>query len=160
MTNINGRRGSFFTRRERLTIQASPTAGGEPCRGHAVALVLHAVGTLYTPRTSPPLPLLHAHVYLVGVLDSSGVLRSPQHAALHESSFTRLGGAVGRAVLAEDLNRLGFQVTGGTGHRGRSFEVTGVPEGLLEVGQEADRGCAGLGAETDPERPRDYGDIS
>ncbi|RDG39916.1 relaxase domain-containing protein [Streptomyces corynorhini] len=121
--------------------------GAEPGRGCAAALALHAVGT--PPSTPPTPPLLHVHVYLVGVLDDSGALRGPHHRALYEKSLTREGGAVGRAALAEDLRGLGFGITPHTGRGGRGFEITGVPEGLLRMGQSADKGCADLGEETD-----------
>lgn len=127
-------------------VESRPLADGEQsCQGFAAALVLHAVGTT-SPQTPP---LLHVHTYLVGVLDSAGTLRGPHPGALYEASLTREGGAVGRAVLAESLDRLGFELTALTGHRGRSFEIADVPEGLLEAGRSADKGCAGLGEETD-----------
>ncbi|WP_329172099.1 relaxase domain-containing protein [Streptomyces sp. NBC_01477] len=93
--------------------------------------------------------LLHAHAYLVGVRDGAGALHGPQHGEVYEETFTREGGAVGRAALAEDLRELGYAITPGTGRGARGFEITGVPEGLLRVGQSADKGCAGLGEETD-----------
>ncbi|MFD6296065.1 relaxase domain-containing protein [Streptomyces sp. NPDC060235] len=123
----------------------------EPGQGFAAALALHVAGTTQASPEPPP-PLLHVHIYLVGVLDASGTLRGPDHEELYEDSLTREGGAVGRARLAQDLRELGFDITPGTGRGGRSFEITGVPEGLLLVGQSADKGCAGLGEETE----RDY----
>ncbi|MEU8648152.1 relaxase domain-containing protein [Streptomyces sp. NPDC048674] len=125
--------------------------GTEPGHGFAAALALHVAGTTQASPEPPP-PLLHVHIYLVGVLDASEELRGPNHEALYEDSLTREGGAVGRAALAQDLRELGFDITPGTGRGGRSFEITGVPEGLLLVGQSADKGCAGLGEETE----RDY----
>ncbi|MFJ8996162.1 relaxase domain-containing protein [Streptomyces sp. NPDC102279] len=125
--------------------------GTEPGQGFAAALALHVAGTMQASPAPPP-PLLHVHTYLVGVLDASGALRGSDHEALYEDSLTREGGSVGRAQLAQDLRELGFDITPGTGHGGRSFEVTGMPEGLLLVGQSADKGCAGLGEETE----RDY----
>lgn len=122
--------------------------GVEPGRGYAAALTLHAVGSP-GPWTQPPPPLLHVHAYLVGVLDSAGTLRSPDYGQLYEQSLTREGGAVGRAALAGDLRDLGFNITSSTGHDARGFEVTGVPEALLRAAQSADKGCAGLGEETD-----------
>ncbi|MFD7714585.1 relaxase domain-containing protein [Streptomyces sp. NPDC059814] len=128
--------------------------GVEPGRGYAAALTLHAVGSP-GPWTQPPPPLLHVHAYLVGVLDGAGTLRSPDYGQLYEQSLTREGGAVGRAALAGDLRDLGFNITSGTGHDARGFEVTGVPEALLRAAQSADKGCAGLGEETD-RNPWDY----
>ncbi|MFF4349985.1 relaxase domain-containing protein [Streptomyces sp. NPDC001530] len=117
-------------------------------RGFAAALALHAVGHRRPWANMPP-PLLHVHGYLVGVLDESGTLRGPCHPALHEETLTRECGALGRARLAEDLRDLGFEIEAGTGRDGRSFEIAGVPGGLLRAGQSADKGCAGWGRETD-----------
>ncbi|NEA20188.1 relaxase domain-containing protein [Streptomyces halstedii] len=128
--------------------------GVEPGRGYAAALALHAVGTPQ-PWTQPPPPLLHVHAYLVGVLDAAGALRGPHYGELHEKTLTREGGAVGRAALANDLRDFGFTITSGTGPDACGFEVTGVPEALLQSGQAADKGCAGLGEETDRD-PWDY----
>ncbi|WP_371621596.1 relaxase domain-containing protein [Streptomyces sp. NBC_01116] len=136
-------------------VQTRPLVDGvEPGRGYAAALTLHAVGTP-APWSQPPPPLLHEHAYLVGVLDGAGALRSPHYGELHEPTLTREGGAVGRAALASDLRDLGFDITPGTGPDRRGFEVTGVPEGLLQAAGSADEGCAGLGEETDRD-PWDY----
>ncbi|MEU9444486.1 relaxase domain-containing protein [Streptomyces sp. NPDC048304] len=119
-----------------------------PAQGLAAALALHAVGQR-PPWSEAPLPLLHVHGYLVGVLDESGILCGPDRQALQEQSMTRECGAVGRARLAQNLRDLGFEINARTGPGGRYFEIAGVPEGLLAVGRSADKGCAGLGRETD-----------
>lgn len=120
----------------------------EPARGFAAALVLHVVGQPQ-PWAEVPTPLLHVHGYLVGVLNGSGALRGPHRPSMYENTLTRECGAAGRAKLADDLRGLGFDIEVGTGRGGRYFEIEGVPEGLLCAGQSADKGCAGLGEETD-----------
>lgn len=56
-------------------------------------------------------------------------------------------GAFGRAVLSQDLRDLGFEINALTGPVGRCFDVAGVPEGLMNVGRPAAKGCAGSGRE-------------
>jgi hypothetical protein len=119
-----------------------------PAHGLAAALALHAVGQR-PPWSKAPLPLLHVHGYLVGVLDESGILRGPDSQALQEQSMTRECGALGRMRLAQSLGDLGFEINAQAGPDGRSFEIAGVPEGLLALARSADKGCAGLGRETD-----------
>jgi hypothetical protein len=123
---------------------------GSSVPGFAAAVALHAVGQ---PRPqAPPPPLLHVHSYLVGVLDEFGELRGPRRSSLFEDDVLLASGAFGRAKLAEDLRGLGFGTEVVSGRDGRlSFEISGVPEGLLRVGESADKGCAGLGQETDRE---------
>ncbi|SHN36789.1 relaxase domain-containing protein [Actinacidiphila paucisporea] len=133
-------------------VRTRPLADGEePGRGWAAALGLHVIGTPQ-PWTKAPPPQLHVHACLVAVLDADQQLRGPDRGALYESSLTREGGALGRAALAEDLRELGFDLTLDTGPGARGYEITGVPEGLLLSGQSADKGCAGLGEETDDPR--------
>ncbi|MEU6256301.1 relaxase domain-containing protein [Streptomyces sp. NPDC047043] len=118
--------------------------------GFAAAVALHAVGQ--PQHQAPPPPLLHVHSYLVGVLDEFGELRGPRRSSLFEDDVVLASGAFGRAKLAEDLRGLGFGTEVVSGRDGRlSFEISGVPEGLLRVGESADKGCAGLGQETDHE---------
>lgn len=79
-----------------------------------------------------PSPQLHVHVDLVGVLDASGRLRTPNSEALYKEGAMLEAGAVGRAVLARRLEELGFTIRARTGSRGRYFEIDGVPEELCE----------------------------
>lgn len=112
-------------------MQSVSAAGGrEPVRGCAVSVALHVM-TPASPgeQTSPP--KMHAHCHVVAVLDRTGTLKAPCGEALGAGDALRLGGAVGRAVLAEELGKLGFQIQAQTGPGGRYFEVAGVPEELV-----------------------------
>ncbi|MCX4659094.1 hypothetical protein OG701_07530 [Streptomyces uncialis] len=67
---------------------------------------------------------------------------------MRETTLSREVGAAARAELANDHDRLGYRIRPGTGHQGRYFEVEGVPEELLRVGEPAGRGCADLAQES------------
>jgi hypothetical protein len=125
-------------------VQSQPLISGSTTPGgFAAAMALHAIGHA-KPWTEIPMPNLHVHCYLVGILGSAGRLMAADPDAMTEE-LTRLGGAVGRARLADDLRKLGFGIEAGTGPQRRSFEIAGVPEGLLQDLRSAAGGCAGLG---------------
>lgn len=127
---------------------------GTSTQGFAAALALHAVGQPRPQGEAPP-PLLHVHGYLVGILDECGRLCGPRRSSLYEDDVLLASGAFGRAKLAEELRGIGFGTEVVTGRDGLpSFEIVGVAEGLLRVGESADKGCAGLGLETHRE-PRE-----
>jgi conjugative relaxase-like TrwC/TraI family protein len=78
-----------------------------------------------------PDPQLHSHVVLHGAVrrDDGKVVAIESRAWLvHQREV----GAAYRAQLARELGRLGFAVEAGTGRGGRYFELTGVPQGLIE----------------------------
>lgn len=116
---------------EHLTSTRNVVSGNGRGHGFAASTALHV--TARTARgEAAPSPHLHVHVHLVGVLDSGGHLRTPHAEALFKHSAPREGGAVFRAVLAENLRELGFEIEWGTGKGRRYFEIAGVPAGLCE----------------------------
>ncbi len=79
----------------------------------------------------PPDPQLHSHVVLHGAVrqDDHKVVAIESRAWLvHQREV----GAAYRAQLASELSALGFGIEAGTGRGGRYFELSGVPQGLLE----------------------------
>ena len=96
----------------------------------ATALALRVRAWQVEGEKVPP-PQLHAHCLLVGVTDDQGRVRPANGDALFGGTVARVIGAVGRAVLAEELVKLGFQIESGTGYQRRYFEIDGVPKGLL-----------------------------
>ena len=79
----------------------------------------------------PPDPQLHSHVVLHGAVrrgDGKVVAIESRAWLVHQREL----GAAYRARLAAELGGLGFEVQAGTGRGGRYFELSGVPQGLLE----------------------------
>ncbi len=79
-----------------------------------------------------PDPQLHSHVVLHGAVrqgDGKVVAIESRAWLVHQREV----GAAYRAQLATELLALGFQVQAGTGRGGRYFELTGVPQGLMEA---------------------------
>jgi conjugative relaxase-like TrwC/TraI family protein len=78
-----------------------------------------------------PDPQLHSHVVLHGAVrqgDGKVVAIESRAWLVHQREV----GAAYRAQLASELGRLGFGIEVGTGRGGRYFELTGVPQGLLQ----------------------------
>jgi conjugative relaxase-like TrwC/TraI family protein len=116
---------------EHVTRTRPVISGREPAEGFAAALAIHV--TARTAEGDPvPMPQLHVHADLVGVLDRAGGLKTPNSMALFKDAAMREAGAVGRAALARRLEELGFQIEARTGKDGRYFEIVGVPPGLIE----------------------------
>jgi conjugative relaxase-like TrwC/TraI family protein len=79
-----------------------------------------------------PDPQLHSHVVLHGAVRHG----DGRVVAIESRSwlvYQRELGAAYRARLAAELERLGFRVDAGTGRGGRYFELSGVPESLLQA---------------------------
>ncbi len=79
-----------------------------------------------------PDPQLHSHVVLHGAVregDGKVVAIESRAWLVHQRE---LGGAY-RAQLASELRGLGFQIQAGTGRGGRYFELSGVPQGLVQA---------------------------
>ncbi len=79
----------------------------------------------------PPDPQLHSHVVLHGAVrhgDGRVVAIESRAWLVHQREL----GAAYRAQLAAELGALGFAVEAGTGRGGRYFELSGVPDGLLQ----------------------------
>jgi len=79
-----------------------------------------------------PDPQLHSHVVLHGAVrqgDGKVVAIESRAWLVHQREV----GAAYRAQLATELSALGFQVHAGTGRGGRYFELSGVPQGLLQA---------------------------
>ncbi|MFI7437813.1 relaxase domain-containing protein [Micromonospora haikouensis] len=115
-------------------------------QGFAAAMVLHAT----VPAGVTPPPMLHAHCYLVAVLDSAGVIRRPTREWLDVPDGHRLLGALGRLRLSEQVREIGFGIRGGTGPGGRFFEVKGISQDLLDKFDLLEyANCCGSGLTTD-----------
>jgi conjugative relaxase-like TrwC/TraI family protein len=79
-----------------------------------------------------PDPQLHSHVVLHGAVrqgDGKVVAIESRAWLVHQREV----GAAYRTQLASELGELGFNVEAGTGRGGRYFELTGVPQGLIEA---------------------------
>jgi conjugative relaxase-like TrwC/TraI family protein len=103
----------------------------ELASGVAAAAALH-VTARRAQGEEVPSPQLHVHGLMVGVERRDGRLVAADSWELFKHGAPLEGGAVGRAVLADRLVGLGYDVEGGTGRLGRFFEVRGVPAGLME----------------------------
>jgi conjugative relaxase-like TrwC/TraI family protein len=114
--------------------QTKPVVQGvrEPARGFVASAALQVTARRARGQEVPS-PQLHVHGVLVGVEDGQGRLKTPGTDALFKHDAPLEGGAVGRAVLAAELCRLGFQIDWGTGRNGRFFEIRGVPRGLIDL---------------------------
>ncbi len=114
--------------------QTKPVVQGvrEPARGFVASTALQVTARRARGQEVPS-PQLHVHGVLVGVDDGQGRLKTPGTDALFKHDAPLEGGAVGRAVLAAELRRLGFQIDWGTGRNGRFFEIRGVPRGLIDL---------------------------
>jgi conjugative relaxase-like TrwC/TraI family protein len=110
-----------------------PVIQGErgPASGFVASASLHPTARRAHDEEVPS-PQLHVHALLVGVLDANGKLKTAATDALFKRDAPLAGGAVARAVLAEELRKLGFQIEWGTGKNGRFFEIRGVPQELVE----------------------------
>jgi len=78
-----------------------------------------------------PDPQLHSHVVLHGAVrqgDGRVVAIESRALLVHQREV----GAAYRAQLAGELGELGFGIETGTGRGGRYFELSGVPQGLVE----------------------------
>jgi conjugative relaxase-like TrwC/TraI family protein len=103
----------------------------EPALGMAAAAILHVTARRAAGEKVPS-PQLHVHGVLVGVERFDGTFAAADSWALFKRDAALEGGAVGRAVLADELVKLGYDIESGTGRRGRFFEVRGVPRGLVD----------------------------
>jgi conjugative relaxase-like TrwC/TraI family protein len=80
----------------------------------------------------PPDPQLHSHVVLHGAVrqgDQKVVAIESRALLVHQREL----GAAYRARLAAELHGLGFEIGAGTGRGGRYFELSGVPDGLIQA---------------------------
>jgi conjugative relaxase-like TrwC/TraI family protein len=114
--------------------QTKPVLQGvrEPGQGFAASAALQVTARRARGQEVPS-PQLHVHNVLVGIEDGEGRLKTPGSEALFKHDAPLEGGAVARAVLAEELKSLGFQIDWGTGRHGRFFEIRGVSRELIEV---------------------------
>ncbi len=100
-------------------------------RGFVAAVSLHATARV-ADGERVPMPQLHLHIDLVGVVDEKGNLRTPESTALFKNSTMRLLGALARLHVAEAVRAMGFGIEGGTGKGERYFRVIGIAEELCE----------------------------
>ncbi|MGH3265811.1 MAG: MobF family relaxase, partial [Trebonia sp.] len=79
----------------------------------------------------PPDPQLHSHVLIHGGVRADGKVVAIDSRALLR--HRRELGAAYRTELARELAGLGFRVERGTGQGGRYFEISGVPQLLMDI---------------------------
>ncbi len=117
----------------RYMVETKPVIqkSGEPGSGFVAAAALH-VTSRRARGEKVPSPQLHVHGVIVGVDDGEGHLRTPDTQAFFKHDAPLEGGALFRALLAEELHRLGFELEAGTGKKKRFFEIAGVPRELIE----------------------------
>lgn len=101
----------------------------ERAAGVAAALSLH-VTARQAAGDRAPAPQLHVHGVVVGLLRQDGALVTPDPWAWFRNNAAREGGALGRALLAEQLAGRGYEIEPDTGKRNRYFELRGVPDAL------------------------------
>lgn len=104
----------------------------EPARGAVMVQALHVTARRAEDEQVPS-PQLHVHNVVVGVLRSDRTLVTPQSFALFTEDAPLEGGAVFRAVLADQAMQLGFRVRAGTGRNERFFEIEGIPEEMIKL---------------------------
>jgi conjugative relaxase-like TrwC/TraI family protein len=77
-----------------------------------------------------PDPQLHSHVLLHGAVRTDGKVMEIDSRSwlVHQREV----GAAYRSVLAGELHQLGFNINRGTGRGGRYFEISGIPQPLLD----------------------------
>ncbi len=112
-------------------VKTRPVVDRGPAEGWVGSAAIH-VTARQAKGDLVPMPQLHVHTYLLGVLDHKGDIRAPDNSALYKHSAMREAGAVGRAKLAEEAKEMGLPVEARTGRGGRYFEIAGVPEALRE----------------------------
>ncbi|MEN3281512.1 MAG: hypothetical protein V7607_2652 [Solirubrobacteraceae bacterium] len=103
----------------------------EPARGYAGSVVLHAAARCAVGEAAPS-PQLHAHAIILGLLRKDGRLVAIDSYEMYKFGHPLAAAAWGRLVLADQLVRMGYQVEAGTGNNARYFEVSGVPQGLID----------------------------
>jgi hypothetical protein len=108
-----------------------PLGGRLLAADSAVAsLVLHAVGTRSADGSIPP--ILHVHGFLLGVWDDTKGLTAVDEAPLYEKDNQRMLNALAALELANRLRNLGWPVRNTGGRGNHTFEIAGVPQGLLD----------------------------
>lgn len=103
--------------------------GNELAHGFVGVAVLHVLAR-QAEGEEVPSPHLHVHGLMLGAVDENGDLRTPDGSPLYKYCAPLETGALFRAVLAEELVKLGFELQWGTGKNGRFFEIVGIPDDL------------------------------
>jgi conjugative relaxase-like TrwC/TraI family protein len=122
----------------------------EPAAGAAVASSLHATARRARGDRAPA-PQLHVHNLVVGVVRTDGRLVAADSWEWFRRDAAPEGGALFRVQVADELVAASWAIRGGTGDRGRYFEVEGVPESLCEVMSPRSREVAEARAELERE---------
>ena len=100
-----------------------------PAAGFAASASVHV--TARRAKGDPaPAPQLHVHGLLVALERPDGKLAGINASVLFGDPALEAG-AYARALLAERLAEMGFEIESGTGRDGLYFEIAGVPEGLI-----------------------------
>lgn len=101
----------------------------EAAQGFAASMSLHVMSRP-AKEDGFETPHLHVHCALLAVQGSSGRVVSPDSWPLFRRDVPLEGGAVFRAVVADDFVQGGYRVRSDTGKKARFFELADVPEGL------------------------------
>ncbi|MDW5597435.1 MobF family relaxase, partial [Conexibacter stalactiti] len=118
---------------EHVTSTRRVVSNASTAEAFAAAAALHRFART-AKGEDVPAPQLHVHTELLGVMAAGeSRLRTPAAAALFKDFAMREAGAVGRAVLAQELERLGFRIVVRTGKNGRYFEIEGIDLDLCEL---------------------------
>lgn len=107
--------------------------GGEreygPASGFAAAASLQ-VTSRQAAGDQAPAPQLHVHGLLVALARLDGMLAGINSMAIFGDAALEAG-AYARALLAQRLAEMGFEIESGTGRDGLYFEIAGVSKGLI-----------------------------
>ena len=102
----------------------------EPAREVVAAEYRHTTARGVLEGDAPD-PQLHSHVVITNAIRDDGRIVAVASRPIFRSA--REVGAYYRSALAHQLSERGYAIEAGTGKQGRYFEITGVPQGLLEA---------------------------
>jgi conjugative relaxase-like TrwC/TraI family protein len=102
----------------------------EPARELIAAEYLHTTARGVVDGDAPD-PQLHSHVVVTSAVRADGRIVAVASRPIFRSA--REVGAFYRSALAYELSQQGYEINARTGKEGRYFEITGVPQGLVEV---------------------------
>jgi conjugative relaxase-like TrwC/TraI family protein len=121
--------------------------------GFAASASLH-VTARRAANDPAPAPQLHVHGLLVGLERPDGGLAGINSQAIFGDAALEAG-AYARALLAQRLSEMGFEIEAGVGRDGLYFEIKGVHKGLIEKmsGRSQEIEAAAESQGQDQERP-------
>jgi conjugative relaxase-like TrwC/TraI family protein len=102
----------------------------QPARELIAAEYLHTTARGVLDGDAPD-PQLHSHVVITSAVRDDGRIVAVASRPIFRAA--REMGAFYRSALAHELSERGYAINSGTGKEGRYFEITGVPDGLIEA---------------------------